>query len=163
MSSSSPASSTYSNGSAIASSSAAVSQPTRPTIEGTKYNNISSSTLTQISCASFSLSLLPLFPFHSAFLSFPSFFLQTTYAPLHLTDLGSAPWRSDYAPSYYEAYSNASDASVTFKFTGVACAYFAHRNRFRGIALLTVDYEASRSYTIDLVRFFASFPCFERR
>ncbi|GAA5853432.1 hypothetical protein JCM8547_002455 [Rhodosporidiobolus lusitaniae] len=57
-------------------------------------------------------------------------------------------WRSDYSPGYYQAYSNDSEATVTFSFTGVAVAYFATKKADRGGCLLTVD--STVPYTIDL-------------
>lgn len=46
------------------------------------------------------------------------------------------------------AYSNATDAAVTFSFTGVAAVYLAERTADRGICLLTLD--NSIPYTVDL-------------
>ncbi|GAA5917294.1 hypothetical protein JCM5296_003051 [Sporobolomyces johnsonii] len=65
-----------------------------------------------------------------------------------LTYVGT--WRSDNdtQTGAYQAYSNASDASVTFSFIGVAVAYVAEKKADRGLCQLTVD--ATTSYTIDL-------------
>ncbi|GAA6040755.1 hypothetical protein JCM8097_003282 [Rhodosporidiobolus ruineniae] len=65
-----------------------------------------------------------------------------------LTYYGAVAWRSDTTPGYYEAYSNNSDAAVTFSFTGVSVSYLAHRKADRGICLLTLD--GVKPYTIDL-------------
>ncbi|BGP13009.1 hypothetical protein JCM10213_007999 [Rhodosporidiobolus nylandii] len=54
-----------------------------------------------------------------------------------LTYIGT--WRSDTAAGYYQAYSNASDAAVTFTFTGVAVSYVAEKKADRGICLIAVD------------------------
>ncbi|GAA5890872.1 hypothetical protein JCM6882_008841 [Rhodosporidiobolus microsporus] len=55
-------------------------------------------------------------------------------------------WRSDVEP--YIAYSNASDASVTFSFTGVAVAYLATKKSDRGLCMLVLD--NTTPYTPDL-------------
>ncbi|KWU45361.1 hypothetical protein RHOSPDRAFT_32984 [Rhodotorula sp. JG-1b] len=60
----------------------------------------------------------------------------------------SGTWRSDTTQGFYQAYSNATDAAVTFSFTGVAAVYLAERTADRGICLLTLD--NSIPYTVDL-------------
>ncbi|GAA5831352.1 hypothetical protein JCM11251_003994 [Rhodosporidiobolus azoricus] len=55
-------------------------------------------------------------------------------------------WRSEMDP--YIAYSNASDASVTFSFTGVAVAYLATKKADRGLCVLVLDNTVP--YTPDL-------------
>ncbi|GAA5974026.1 hypothetical protein JCM11641_008219 [Rhodosporidiobolus odoratus] len=57
-------------------------------------------------------------------------------------------WRSDFDPGYYQAYSNASNAEVTFSFIGVAASYIAEKKADRGICQLTLD--GITSYTLDL-------------
>ncbi|BGP21893.1 hypothetical protein Rt10032_c01g0588 [Rhodotorula toruloides] len=63
-----------------------------------------------------------------------------------LTYVGT--WRSDTTEGFYQAYSNASDASVTFSFIGVGVSYLAEKKADRGICQLTVD--GSMYYTLDL-------------
>lgn len=69
---------------------------------------------------------------------------QMTYAGL---------WRSqnDTIPGLnhttYVAYSNASDAAVTFDFLGVGVTYLAVKKNDRGLAMLTLD--NSLAYTVD--------------
>lgn len=48
----------------------------------------------------------------------------------------------------HSAYSNATDAAVTFSFTGVAAVYLAQQTADRGICLLTLD--NTIPYTVDL-------------
>ncbi|GAA5980330.1 hypothetical protein JCM10908_001618 [Rhodotorula pacifica] len=60
----------------------------------------------------------------------------------------SGTWRSDTSQGFYQAYSNATDAAVTFSFTGVAAVYLSQRTADRGICLLTLD--NSIPYTVDL-------------
>ena len=57
-------------------------------------------------------------------------------------------WRSMTSDGVYEAYSNASDASVTFSFTGVGVQYVAIKKYDRGLCQLVVD--GVSSYTVDL-------------
>ncbi|KAM0753567.1 hypothetical protein T439DRAFT_353357 [Meredithblackwellia eburnea MCA 4105] len=58
-------------------------------------------------------------------------------------------WRSQTADGgVYEAYSNASDAAVTFSFIGVAAKYVAIRKKDRGLCQLVLD--DSQAYTVDL-------------
>ncbi|GAA5870323.1 hypothetical protein JCM8547_006603 [Rhodosporidiobolus lusitaniae] len=57
-------------------------------------------------------------------------------------------WISDTAPGYYQAYSNSSEATVTFSFNGVAAAYFATKKPTRGRCMLVLD--NSSPYSIDL-------------
>ncbi|GAA6060398.1 hypothetical protein JCM10212_004651 [Sporobolomyces blumeae] len=63
-----------------------------------------------------------------------------------LTYVGT--WRSDTEDGTYQAYSNASDAAVTFSFVGVAVAYTAEKKADRGLCQLLLDGETS--YTVDL-------------
>ncbi|BGP29100.1 hypothetical protein JCM10296v2_000838 [Rhodotorula toruloides] len=63
-----------------------------------------------------------------------------------LTYVGT--WRSDTTEGIYQAYSNASDASVTFSFIGVGVSYLAEKKADRGICQLTVD--GTMYYTLDL-------------
>ncbi|POY71492.1 hypothetical protein BMF94_5805 [Rhodotorula taiwanensis] len=60
----------------------------------------------------------------------------------------SGTWRSDTNEGFYQAYSNATDAAVTFSFTGVAAVYLAEKTSDRGICLLTLD--NTIPYTVDL-------------
>ncbi|SCV68420.1 BQ2448_541 [Microbotryum intermedium] len=57
-------------------------------------------------------------------------------------------WRSDTEDGFYQAYSNLSDASVTFTFTGVGATFWSVRKADRGLCQLIVD--NSVAYTIDL-------------
>lgn len=41
---------------------------------------------------------------------------------------------------------------MRFSFDGVAVAYFATKGTQRGVSLLTVDSDYTKTYTIDLVR-----------
>ncbi|GJN91844.1 hypothetical protein Rhopal_004867-T1 [Rhodotorula paludigena] len=58
-------------------------------------------------------------------------------------------WRSDTENGVYQAYSNYSDAAVTFTFVGVAFSYLAEKKGDRGLCQLTVD-DGAISQTIDL-------------
>lgn len=57
-------------------------------------------------------------------------------------------WRSDLVGGPYEAYSNASDASVIFSFLGVETSYIAISKSDRGLCILTLDDQ--QAYTVDL-------------
>ncbi|GAA5872436.1 hypothetical protein JCM16303_004516 [Sporobolomyces ruberrimus] len=57
-------------------------------------------------------------------------------------------WRSDSEDGVYQAYSNASDAAVTFSFIGVGVAYLAEKKADRGLCQLAVD--GKDYYTVDL-------------
>ncbi|GAA5950818.1 hypothetical protein JCM3765_004600 [Sporobolomyces pararoseus] len=63
-----------------------------------------------------------------------------------LTYVGT--WRSDQEDGTYQAYSNASDAAVTFSFIGVGVAYLAEKKADRGLCQLAVD--GKDYYTVDL-------------
>ncbi|GAA5940338.1 uncharacterized protein JCM15063_002604 [Sporobolomyces koalae] len=63
-----------------------------------------------------------------------------------LTYVGT--WRSDQDDGVYQAYSNASDAAVTFSFIGVGVAYLAEKKADRGLCQLAVD--GKDYYTVDL-------------
>ncbi|GAA5896469.1 uncharacterized protein JCM6883_006915 [Sporobolomyces salmoneus] len=63
-----------------------------------------------------------------------------------LTYVGT--WRSDQEDGIYQAYSNASDAAVTFSFIGVGVAYLAEKKADRGLCQLAVD--GKDYYTVDL-------------
>ncbi|GAA5831182.1 hypothetical protein JCM3766R1_002957 [Sporobolomyces carnicolor] len=63
-----------------------------------------------------------------------------------LTYVGT--WRSDTEDGVYQAYSNASDAAVTFSFIGVGVAYLAEKKADRGLCQLAVD--GKDYYTVDL-------------
>ncbi|GAA6013629.1 hypothetical protein JCM11491_002732 [Sporobolomyces phaffii] len=63
-----------------------------------------------------------------------------------LTYVGT--WRSDSEDGVYQAYSNASDAAVTFSFIGVGVAYLAEKKADRGLCQLAVD--GKDYYTVDL-------------
>ncbi|GJN91843.1 hypothetical protein Rhopal_004866-T1 [Rhodotorula paludigena] len=58
-------------------------------------------------------------------------------------------WRSDTEDGIYQAYSNESDAAVSFVFVGVGFSYLAEKRPNRGLCLLTVD-DGAISQTIDL-------------
>lgn len=60
--------------------------------------------------------------------------------------LGSdvATWRSDVTEDgIYQAYSNETDAAMTFTFVGVQAQYVAERGQYRGLCQLVVDEEVS--------------------
>ncbi|KAK4701498.1 hypothetical protein P7C70_g4730, partial [Phenoliferia sp. Uapishka_3] len=57
-------------------------------------------------------------------------------------------WRSTNTSGLYAAYSNDSDASVTFSFTGVGVSYVSIKKYDRGLCQLVVD--GKSGYTIDL-------------
>ncbi|KAI5474707.1 hypothetical protein MNV49_002575 [Pseudohyphozyma bogoriensis] len=57
-------------------------------------------------------------------------------------------WRSDVENGMYQAYSNASDASVTFTFVGVQAQYIAVKKYDRGLFLMRLD--GTETYTVDL-------------
>ncbi|SCZ90333.1 BZ3500_MvSof-1268-A1-R1_Chr1-3g01923 [Microbotryum saponariae] len=55
-------------------------------------------------------------------------------------------WRSDTEDGFYQAYSNLSDASVTFTFTGVGATFWSVRKADRGLCQLIVDGSVAYTY-----------------